>query len=384
MKRILSVFTAVLLLIVLSFAVTVRAVPEASADEDKKVTVIFGDSIGTGYALEGYSVIMSRQTEGSFARLLCDELGLENNKTYYNFSVNGYPSSKILNKIRDTDEDILARADLFVISAGGNDVMDTYGTVISQAVMLNYQLIVDSGLDKVKMNSDDDVENAVIATLLDPEKSELINTLTEVCTNEEAMKLYASVTDDYVSNLKEMIAFLRSKNSDADIVILAPYDPLQTIPYENKLLSSVSGTISEMDRKACELMNDSSCNYKLHVISLSKVFDGAYEKLTNISKLDIHPNKEGHRIIFEQLMSALAASVQKSSTVQESSTSMQAVSEGQQDEAPAAITNYSAKDSGFGIPDYVTYILLAAAVCCIVGISVFFVIKRIKEKKAGK
>lgn len=366
---------------VLSIAASVCVSAE---EEENKKTVLFGDSLGTGYSLAGYSMLTSRLTEGSFISLLAKDWNLKNNETVYNYSVNGLTSARILNKVKEADQDVIKSAKYIIISAGGNDVLDTYGAVIMQAVMMNYKLLQENGLDKIDLSNINSLEQPVISLFSDPSNSELINKITDLCTSEEAQKTYASITEDYKTNLTEMITYLRSLNTDADIIILTPYDPLSIMEIDNKLVASASSTIKDMNKAASELLNDSSINSRLHIVDLSEAFKDEYKKLTNIEKFDIHPNEDGHSRIYQLLKNALEAPASETPAKEESTVSSAAPAAADNSEVPAATTNRSASESGFSMPDHVVYILFAAACLCIAGIVVVFVIKRVRKKKSGK
>ncbi|MFR0871749.1 MAG: SGNH/GDSL hydrolase family protein [Oscillospiraceae bacterium] len=109
MKRILSIIMAA----AVAAACTVTAGAEGSE------LVVLGDSITSGYGLDGYVSGDNYSAAGSFANMLGADFG-----GYENFAVDGRTSGELLTALEDADiAAALAGADTVVISIGGNDFL---------------------------------------------------------------------------------------------------------------------------------------------------------------------------------------------------------------------------------------------------------------------
>ena len=109
MKRTLSIIMAA----AVAAACTVTAGAEGSE------LVVLGDSITSGYGLDGYVSGDNYSAAGSFANMLGADFG-----GYENFAVDGRTSGELLTALEDADiAAALAGADTVVISIGGNDFL---------------------------------------------------------------------------------------------------------------------------------------------------------------------------------------------------------------------------------------------------------------------
>ena len=410
MKKRIVCFTTMLLCLLL-FSLPVSAAPEDD------VTVAFGDSIVAGYALDGYSGSSDELTKDSFLQLWADDHGLKVNESVYCFAKTGYTSENILASVKKADKDTLSKAKVVLFTAGGNDVMDTYGEFFMKAIMSNMELIQKYNLQFNVMDHNA-TEKSILSVLSDPDKKELVDTLVGYCTNEEAQSTYQTMISNYEANLRAIVETIRKVNPDAEIVIMSTYDPLQSIDPPNGLTSSVGETIQEMDKRALALMQDSSCNHHLHVISLLNDFEGKYQDWTFIgSKSDIHPSVEGHAEIFRLLKAELDTNTEQSSAAESSaessaqSTAQSAVTESsgtsepsapassrtekkkeaeqaaasvEQESVSAPKTNIPANEIKSESPNFVPYILCGVACICVAAIVIVFVIKRVRTKKSSK
>ena len=378
MKKIIC-FTIMLITII--SMVTLNA--EAKTVKPEKRIIVFGDSISTGYALEDYDPSDLSVANDCFVNIIAKENGLEYNKDIYNFSVVGKDSKSTLKSVKNTDKELIRDSDVIIISTGGNDVIDTYGQVMSDAAENEKELLAENGVtfDFHDLRS---LENSVISTVLDPAKLSFVNKFIDVCTDENAMKRYNGIPEKYTENIKETISYIRSTGSAADIVLITPYNPMKMLPINNKIFDSISSVISRMCSNAVELENNKTYNENLHVINLLSEFDNRYAELTNITSFDIHPSSKGHKLISELIIAELSDKIAEETispeiTEQNSNTS---VSDNHQ--ITSSNKNDDSKDKNSSFSPTVTYILFAAALMCCALVIADFIIKRIRAKKSGK
>ena len=90
MKRLLSVILMISISVsVLALAVSAEIL--SAEEEGVQSLVVFGDSISTGYGLDG-----ELYTRASYANLVAEALELQVDAGYVNHAVDGYTSLKIL------------------------------------------------------------------------------------------------------------------------------------------------------------------------------------------------------------------------------------------------------------------------------------------------
>lgn len=382
MKRIISLITALIVTFgMLPF--TVQAEDEKSIS---KITV-FGDSISAGYALEGYDRNDLSKAKDCFVNLLAEKYGLKYNNDIYNFSTVGKDSRSILASVKSTNKEIIKNSDVIVISAGGNDVIDTYGRVITDAAE-NEKKVLEENDILLNINDLKSLESTIISTMLNPNKMDFLNKFIESCSDDNAMKKYSSIPDIYSENIKKIISYIRGIGSNAEIILITPYDPLKTLPVRNKLADSVDATINKLGTNSLALTNDENYNDKLHVINLFSEFENRYFELTNITSLDIHPSVKGHKLISERV--SLEIEKENTNTISltqaETGNSSSSSAEKTQTEVNQTNADVNTENTVHSNPFSltVTYILFSAALICGSAVIIDFLIKRSKEKKSGK
>jgi lysophospholipase L1-like esterase len=276
LKRLTSAVAAMMILV--SSAVTAFAKTEY---QDTEVPVppkmlVLGDSIATGFNLEGYSAEDKTKCP-SYANLLKDkfasELPSDCETKLTNAAVDGQTSEELLNEINSgkLDKD-LEEADCVIVSIGGNDLLHALWDTLKEAGISNIQKPSASELLK-------------IATKFNSLKDQL----------DENLKLFDT-------NLASIAKAIRSK-AKGEVIFQTLYDP-----FEN--FSMVPG-ISKIAKEKIERLNEiikthaGDPSSKYTVCDVAPSFAGKAEELTRIKSIDIHPTEEGHKVIFEQLDSAI-------------------------------------------------------------------------------
>ena len=380
-KRIIPILTFSLTLLL--FLIASPADASAKEEDDPKTIVVFGDSISAGYALEDFDYYDPYKAAQSFPNLWAVKYGLVPRENYFNFSHVGDPSADIMKVIKKTDPEIIKKADIIMMSIGGDDAIDGYSNLLLD-VMRNDELLHEGLLDGIDLNDSDKLEQEILTSLIDPSKSELMQKLMEKTTDERSNAVYKDIPIRYKANLTEIISYIRGFNPETEIVILAPYNPLESMIFSNPffsnpLMTSFNRCINEIDRAAASLTNDGRYNHKLTVINMLDSFSGKYTTLTNLTRLDIHPSPQGH----EYIMSLIEQSLFREKTVKsaESSSISEASQSGPEEGSkPEAQKSTNQKADGSVLPEYVSYILMSAAILCAALIVFGFVIRHHKEK----
>ena len=304
MKRIVCSF--LLMMIVFSMlSAGVSAEGEKNSVSETKISKIsvFGDSIPAGYGLEDYNYKDLSASEQCFVNLFAKHYGLDIKKDVTNLSDTGLESAEINKKMKEVDKSVLENSDVVIISAGANDIMDTFANRLFYCISLNedfadkYHLEVDS-------TSLYSIEASIIRILFDPTKEEALEALARECTDEDSMKMYKLISASVEYELQSMINRVKENNPDAQIYLITPYDPVLGLSLKsNQLTKVLDDCINDLCDTINELADSQEYGENVHSIDLRSEFDGKYQELTNISSLDIHPNKDGHALIAERLIS---------------------------------------------------------------------------------
>lgn len=367
MKKAICLMLSAALVFILS-SLCVFAEGEKTDSKQKKLTV-FGDSISAGYSLDDYVNSDLYRSKKCFSSIIADKLGAEPNKDYYNFSHAGWTSSQILYSIKNANPDIVKNSDYILISAGANEIMDIVEETIYGIFYGDTQNMIkySSALSKLRSSP---IVSALFSESDDPEVKELLDFVFDKCTDETAMSKYNSAVDLYENNIREMVTYIRSTGSDAEIVFLPPYNPTAVVK-NNKLVETLQIVLSAISSRTTAFSN-SIGDGSVHTVDLLASFDGRYPVVTYILKGDIHPNETGHseiaRLISEEL---------KLDEKNDSNSSSEELSE-VSSEQKAESTENSSEDIYFGDKDApvnntVVFIIFGVAAVLAVCIVVHFV-----------
>lgn len=234
--------------------------------------VVLGDSIASGYGLAEYTAGTDYSAPLSFANMLGAEYS-----GYKNFAVDGRTSAQLLYSLNEPNEELaaaLSKADTVVISIGGNDFLKPMLSAVKSAALGDVELLeaIIGGEFKTEMLSG--WSNRILLAALDAAREVDVNAVAE--------------------NIEKCAAAVRELNPNAEVIVLTVYDPFSG----NVLLSAASDIAYE---KLHELNGGISGIDGITVADVYSAFDGKAGELTNINKLDIHPNAEGHFKIYELL-----------------------------------------------------------------------------------
>lgn len=239
--------------------------------EDVEINVppqilFLGDSIASGYGLEGYD--SGRENCRSYANILADEyseeLATECGFSMSNLAVDGQTSSELAEDVLSGKyDDAVKDADCIVISIGGNDML---------GVML--ETLASSGVGN------------------DPSQSFDLKALIQGIGN--MSERIDRNLESFDTNIGETTAYIKSISS-AEVIVQTLYDPLESfniIPAIKELAAEKIGRLNEII-----VSHSSDKNGGYTVCDIAGAFSGKAEELTRISQFDIHPNAEGHETI---------------------------------------------------------------------------------------
>ena len=237
------------------------ALPDFNVEVNEPPQIVFmGDSIITGYGLEGYEAGDNTRCE-SFANILAkrygEKLPAQADFKMYNEGLDGRTSEQLLEKIQSGDLDKeLAEADAVVVSIGGNDLLYTIFSIIKDG----------GGIKKIVSR----------ATDLSKDLDKVLDGF-----------------DERMSAIAEEI----DKRTDGEIIVQTLYNPLESTSFD--MLNKMSEKkINRLNEVIVECSQGGSVYTDCDVAS---GFKGRAEELTAIKDYDIHPNAEGHKLIAELL-----------------------------------------------------------------------------------
>ena len=239
--------------------------------------MFIGDSIAAGYGLDGYKKGDNYNCP-SYSNILknkyTSELEGECSHNMVNEAVSGYTSSDLIAQIQSGDLDSdLKDADAVVISIGGNDLLG-----------LLFDLVNALGIDDISSFDIKDIDFASAASALLGMGNDA----------DKALEQFSVNMDTISTELK--------KRTNGTIFVQTLYDPVE---YYDKF-AVITDFAAQKIEKLNSIISEKSANgYK--VIEVATDFKGRAGELTNIKKMDIHPNAAGHELIAEDVDKAFRA-----------------------------------------------------------------------------
>ncbi|MBE6543528.1 MAG: SGNH/GDSL hydrolase family protein [Ruminococcaceae bacterium] len=232
--------------------------------------LVAGDSISSGYGLEGYPDGIVE----NYGRLFASSVGSLEGDSYINLSVDGETSAGLLWRIENSPKTVFSGFDAVIVSSGGNDLIDSLlPSVISIIAEFSGGSYRDADL-LVKLN----------------------------LASEKFFSTAKKTGEDVYRNLSSALSALRKQNPSAYLAVLSIYDPFDD--------NSNKGALKLIDKAliapCIDLLNSyikkSAEENGFDYIDVDSLFSGRAGTLTNIKSLDIHPNAEGHLLISDGIL----------------------------------------------------------------------------------
>ncbi len=274
MKKI-KCFSAAFLALICSLPLF--AFSENSAPPPPRVLVL-GDSISSGFGLEGYLAGDDNAEISRYGNLFARSLGSRQGSEYFNHTIDGETSAGLLWRLENSieaNEDF----DAVIISSGGNDLLDSF---LPSAISLISEFTGKTYKD-----------------------AQMIKKLAEISKQIKAStKILAENT---FKNLDKSLGIIKEKNPNAYIGVISIYNPFDGA-FDSAMLNVFIKTILDPGIKAInESISKAAEENGVEFINIYDKFVGRSKELTNIKNFDIHPNAEGHKVIFETLQSSYNA-----------------------------------------------------------------------------
>lgn len=246
--------------------------------------LLLGDSITTGYGLPSGAE--------SYGQQLAQALGLSGSKCV-NLAHNGDTSADLLRKLSDPDTEAAVRsADTIVISIGGNDFLEPFFTVLQSA-----------------LGDSDNSSEQLLSSIA--ENPSLLSKLSAAMQNSDTQALFASSLQGFSANLPRIISGIRTIHPGAHIYLQTVYNPFSGLTGFDALTSSAEGILGKLDASITQ--EAAADGYT--AVDIHGLFSGRAPALTNIMQLDVHPNTEGHTVIFNAVYTAITGKIYNSITL---------------------------------------------------------------------
>lgn len=282
MKKITALFTAAV--IAASAGITAHAEGES--------LVVLGDSITSGYGLDGYVSGDDYSAAGSFA----NRLG-ENYAEYSNFAVDGRTSGELLTALEDEDiSAALAGADTVIVSIGGNDFLQPMITAAMNKAAENPDLlkIMSGGADALGALTSGDISDEDADKYFDI-MMDFTRAMTEAADSVDISQV--------VGNIDSILETVSEKSPESQIVVLTVYNPFEGVTGMELFDTMARTKLEELNSGIASAAESNGAQ----VADVHAAFAGHALDYTNISSMDIHPNKDGHGVIYQLLLDITGA-----------------------------------------------------------------------------
>lgn len=254
--------------------------------------LVLGDSISTGYGLEGYNAKddSKNYSTKSYANLLRDKYNLL--EGYKNYAEDGFTSDDLIDNLkREKYDDSIKNSDYIIISIGGNDIIQYIYKCVGGALGL-----------------DDDYDLSDIFKI-DLTKPEVFKNILNFITTKECKKIEEETISEFKDNISETVKYIHSVNKDTRIIFQTVFNPVYNIKQIALFNSMVEDVIIQLnntikDNSSYTDENDVIIN-RYYYVDIYEAFNYDPSKYTNILQNDIHPNQEGHKVIAQKIDSLI-------------------------------------------------------------------------------
>ena len=272
------------------------ALSAAASAADFGKTVVLGDSIASGYGLEGYFDGDNYSAAESFGNRLAAECS-----GYVNLAVDGRTTAQLLEALNSAEmSEAVSQADDIIISIGGNDFLQPMLTAVQMAMFTNPEIM---NLLQGGDFADIDLEafSAYIST-----------TVLQAVENVDTAKSG--------ENVRSILTKIHDLSPKAEVKLLTVYNPLENADKLNftaageglsadsieaisfaSVFSTLGGIAeTKIAQLNYELVNAAeACGAE--IIDVYSAFKGHAAEYTNVMYLDVHPNSSGHAVIYSLL-----------------------------------------------------------------------------------
>lgn len=290
-----------------AFALMLSVSVNVYAKETPVKLVVLGDSIATGYGLEGYAAENSYGAAGSWACITAAQLGAEAKKDFYNFAVDGATSSDLIDRLDDkTVAGKVKKAEKIAVSIGGNDVLLPMINIMIEGLASQTDYIENTLGVKTDFSSTGKAFETLSAALAADTDGVVMNGIFSYVASEESAAVLKKAAEPYAEKLVKAMDKIHKLNPKAEIYIFTLYNPFNGVPGLEavaELGTQITGIINEGIYAAAEAAQ--AKDYAINTVDTATTINVSPLLMTNISSLDIHPNAAGHKYMAKALLTAM-------------------------------------------------------------------------------
>ena len=294
MKKIIAVILVLIIAAVSSLVCFAKAESESKDKIIPKAKVeamtVLGDSVATGYGLEGYDGEGSNAEILSYANLTATYYGLTLGENYFNYAKDGATSADLLkmlsSELSEEEYNNIAKSDVIVISIGGNEIFELLLTYMKEFLNLDQNATTEQVITKLSKMKDGELKDF-------EKKADNFYKNKEKDLREAYKKIGENISS-VATKLKEIAP-------ESQIYIQSIYNPVNELPQYTALSIVNEKIISRSIDAVNNEIFSTSIEKKMYKIDVFSEFLGRKENCTNISAFDIHPTRYGHSIIADAL-----------------------------------------------------------------------------------
>ena len=252
---------------------TIGNTPFVWGISEQDTYVALGDSISTGYGLEDIE-----------NNLFVNKIKKEYNLNLDNKAVDGMDTTAMLDILNSNDEKGIAYkkairdAELITISMGGNNLLQPLINIVKEGLGLDADATVI------------DLQQAII------KNPNALSILATSLKDPGVAKSLYSKAELFAKEFPDIIKVIKGLNPNAEIMIQTIYNPLHDV----KELSALADEIDPFFYSVNQVIFGYSSYLGYEVVDAYEEFksNDSQVPLTNMSKLDVHPDKDGNEVIF--------------------------------------------------------------------------------------
>jgi len=252
---------------------------------DKKYVSI-GDSIASGFALPEYEKDGQKQKD-TFAYLFSVQ---SNNVDYLDLATTGYDTEDVLSSIsRYKDDGSIIGASVISLAIGSNDILRPGIELMCKAAQVESKEQLLSKFETLSKNSN------MLGML------NLISAIWNSLSSEDAQALFKTQVENYKENIIKIIDGLLEASPNAKIYLINYYNPYAGLAFGSLDIGSiVDSYLNEMNQFVKEHQYSGKKYFIVDIANMDNNYTNVSLDTKNMA-LDPHPNKEGHKYIYEKL-----------------------------------------------------------------------------------
>lgn len=280
--------------------------PETNGPSD---LLVLGDSIATGYGLDGYNADDNNSAAESFGSLLAENYGLTFDETYFNFASNGLTTG-LLSESFDTPEgedgtltQHIADSDAIVISIGGDDFLLPFIGLIGSALEANSDAITALGVE-VSTGNDSEILATLNAALAADTDGALMTTLMTTLGSTDTINTLSENVTIAGDNIRTILSSIFDINPDTNVFLFTVYNPFSGAEGYESMNTVTNIVFNALNNSIKTIVEEANENNSATVIDVAGLFKDNGATYTNINDVDIHPNAAGHEVIYNAITAA--------------------------------------------------------------------------------